>query len=137
MEKFIENFAEALEREGDIKMQDEFRSYEEWSSIAYLSVIAMMDAEYDTQIEEADFKKLRGEVSGKLAASKKERDSKKSGKSRIRNSRYAVRLYVISFCHQGTAVVTHLFNADAFIRTARITVVNPEERTYLHLLAGI
>jgi acyl carrier protein len=59
MEKFIENFAEALEREGDIKMQDEFRSYEEWSSIAYLSVIAMMDAEYDTQIEEADFKKLR------------------------------------------------------------------------------
>lgn len=59
MEKFIENFAEALEHEGDIKMQDEFRSYEEWSSIAYLSVIAMMDAEYDTQIEEADFKKLR------------------------------------------------------------------------------
>ena len=59
MEQFIENFAEALEREGDIKMQDEFRSYEEWSSIAYLSVIAMMDAEYDTQIEEADFKKLR------------------------------------------------------------------------------
>lgn len=58
MEKFIDNFAEALEREGDIKMQDEFRSYEEWSSIAYLSVIAMMDAEYDTQIEEADFKKL-------------------------------------------------------------------------------
>lgn len=59
MEKFIENFAEALEREGVIKMEDEFRSYEEWSSIAYLSVIAMMDAEYDTQIEEADFKKLR------------------------------------------------------------------------------
>lgn len=59
MEKFIENFAEALEREGNIKMEDEFRSYEEWSSIAYLSVIAMMDGEYDTQIEEADFKKLR------------------------------------------------------------------------------
>lgn len=59
MEKFIESFAEALEREGVIKMEDEFRSYEEWSSIAYLSVIAMMDAEYDTQIEEADFKKLR------------------------------------------------------------------------------
>ena len=59
MEKFIENFAEALEREGVIKMEDEFRNYEEWSSIAYLSVIAMMDGEYDTQIEEADFKKLR------------------------------------------------------------------------------
>ena len=59
MEKFIELFAEALEREGEIKMEDEFRNYGEWSSIAYLSVIAMMDEEYDVQIEEADFKKLR------------------------------------------------------------------------------
>ena len=59
MEKFIKLFAEALEREGEIKMEDEFRNYEEWSSIAYLSVIAMMDEEYDIQIEEADFKKLR------------------------------------------------------------------------------
>lgn len=59
MEKFIELFAEALERESEIKMADEFRNYEEWSSIAFLSVIAMMDGEYDVQIEEADFKKLR------------------------------------------------------------------------------
>ena len=59
MEKFIEQFAEAIEREDEIKMEDEFRNYDEWSSIAYLSVIAMMDEEYDVQIEEADFKKLR------------------------------------------------------------------------------
>lgn len=59
MEKFIALFAEALERDGEIKMKDEFRNYDEWSSIAYLSVIAMMDEEYDVQIEEADFKKLR------------------------------------------------------------------------------
>lgn len=59
MEKFTELFAEAIERENEIKMEDEFRNYEEWSSIAYLSVIAMMDEEYDTQIEEVDFKKLR------------------------------------------------------------------------------
>lgn len=59
MEKFIELFAEALEREGEIKMDDEFRDYPEWSSIVYLSVIAMMDEEYGVQIEEADFKKLR------------------------------------------------------------------------------
>lgn len=59
MERFIELFAEALEREDEIKMEDEFRNYDEWSSIAYLSVIAMMDEEYDVQIEEADFKKLR------------------------------------------------------------------------------
>lgn len=58
MENFIERFAEAIEREDEIKMEDEFRSYPEWSSIAYLSVIAMMDEEYDVQIEEADFKNL-------------------------------------------------------------------------------
>jgi acyl carrier protein len=59
MEKFLELFAEAIEREDEIKMEDNFRDYDEWSSIAYLSVIAMMDEEYDTQIEQADFKKLR------------------------------------------------------------------------------
>ena len=59
MEKFIALFAEALEREDEIKMEDEFRNYDEWSSIAYLSVIAMMDEEYDVQMEEAAFKKLR------------------------------------------------------------------------------
>lgn len=58
MNEFIEKFADAIEREENIEMQDEFRNYEEWNSIAYLSVIAMMDEEYDTQIEEADFKKL-------------------------------------------------------------------------------
>ncbi|MBQ6306500.1 MAG: acyl carrier protein [Bacteroidales bacterium] len=59
MEKFIKLFAEALEREDEIKMEDEFRNYDEWSSVAYLSLIAMMDEEYGVQIEEADFKKLR------------------------------------------------------------------------------
>jgi len=59
MKAFIEKFAEAIEREDEIRMEDEFRDYVEWNSIAYLSVIAMMDEEYDTQIEEADFKKLR------------------------------------------------------------------------------
>lgn len=59
MERFLELFAEALEREDAIKMEDEFRNYDEWSSIAYLSVIAMMDEEYDVQIEESEFKKLR------------------------------------------------------------------------------
>ena len=61
MDKFIEKFAEALELEdttvlaGDI----EFRSLPEWDSLSYLSVIAMIDEEYDVQIENADFKKLK------------------------------------------------------------------------------
>lgn len=40
----------------------------------------------DIKRRSADFKKLRGEVSGKLAASKKERDSKKSVKSKKNES---------------------------------------------------
>lgn len=59
MEKFKQLLAEALEREDEIKMEDEFRNYEEWNSIAYLSIIAFMDEEYDTQLEEAEFKKLK------------------------------------------------------------------------------
>lgn len=59
MEKFKQLLAEALEREGEIDMKDEFRTYEEWNSIAYLSIIAFMDEEYDTQLEEAEFKKLK------------------------------------------------------------------------------
>lgn len=59
MEKFINLLKEALEREDEIKMEDNFRVYDEWSSIAYLSIIAFMDDEYDTQIEESDFKKLK------------------------------------------------------------------------------
>lgn len=59
MEKFKQLLAEALEREDEIKMEDEFRNYEEWNSIAYLSIIAFMDEEYDTQLEEAEFKQLK------------------------------------------------------------------------------
>ena len=59
MEQFIENFAEAIERESEIKMEDEFRNYEEWSSLTYLSVIAFIDEEYDLQIEQSDFQKIR------------------------------------------------------------------------------
>lgn len=57
---FIEKFAEALEIEdaSSLVPETEFRSLEEWDSINYLSVIAMMDEEYDIQIEQPEFKKL-------------------------------------------------------------------------------
>ena len=58
MERFIELFAEALEREDEIKMEDEFRNYDEWSSIAYLSVIAMMDEEYDVQLSADEMRQV-------------------------------------------------------------------------------
>lgn len=57
---FIDKLKETLEIEDhEVNMQDEFRNYEEWSSLAYLSVIAMFDEDYEIQIEEAEFKKLR------------------------------------------------------------------------------
>lgn len=57
--EFIEKFAEAIEREDEIKAEDEFRNYKEWSSLVYLSVIVMMDDDFDVQMEQSEFKKLR------------------------------------------------------------------------------
>ena len=57
MEKFLENLIEVFERD-DIDPQDEFRDYEEWDSLAYLSVIAMIDENYDIVITGDEFEKL-------------------------------------------------------------------------------
>ncbi|MEI3456438.1 acyl carrier protein [Bacteroides cellulosilyticus] len=61
IQDFIEKFAEAIEVDSveDLKENTKFRELDEWSSLAVLSVIAMLDEEYDTQIENADFKKLQ------------------------------------------------------------------------------
>jgi len=57
--KFMKNFKEILEMEDiEIQISDRFREYERWDSLAYLSLIAMMDEEYDIQIEGNEFKKL-------------------------------------------------------------------------------
>jgi acyl carrier protein len=58
--KFIELFKETLEIEDrDINLTDTFRDYPEWDSLAFLSVIAMIDEEYDIVIEGNDFKLLK------------------------------------------------------------------------------
>lgn len=59
--EFIEKFAEAVEVEDAsvLSANTEFRNLEEWSSLAYLSVIALLDEEFDVQIEMEDFKKLK------------------------------------------------------------------------------
>ena len=61
IQDFIEKFAEAVEVDSveDLKENTKFRELDEWSSLAVLSVIAMLDEEYETQIENADFKKLQ------------------------------------------------------------------------------
>lgn len=58
-EKFIELLKDVLEIEDhEVKPTDNFRDYEEWDSLARLSVIAMLDEEFDVIIEDAEFKKL-------------------------------------------------------------------------------
>ncbi len=60
MTEFIEKFAEAVDMGIDgLSPETEFRSLEEWDSLSYLSVIAMMDEEYECQIETAEFKQLK------------------------------------------------------------------------------
>ena len=57
--EFIEKFAEAIDVEVSVLTPEtEFRTLDEWDSMAYLSVIAMIDEEYDMQIEQLEFKKL-------------------------------------------------------------------------------
>ena len=59
-EKFLQLFKETLDIEDkDVQMSDEFRAYDEWDSIANLSVIAMIDYEYDVVIENSDFKNIK------------------------------------------------------------------------------
>lgn len=57
--KFLELIVEVLELENaSITMQDKFRDYDEWDSLARLSLIAMIDDEYDVVIEDTIFKNL-------------------------------------------------------------------------------
>lgn len=60
IQDFVEKFAEAIEMESvdGLKENTRFRDLEEWNSLAVLSVIAMLDEEYNIQIENVDFKKL-------------------------------------------------------------------------------
>jgi acyl carrier protein len=59
-QKFVDLFKETLEIEDrEISLTDEFRGFDEWDSLALLSVIAMIDEEYDVIIESNTFQKLQ------------------------------------------------------------------------------
>ena len=57
MDKFLESLSEVFERDG-IDPDDAFRDYEEWDSMAYLSLIAMIDDNYDMVIPGDEFANL-------------------------------------------------------------------------------
>jgi acyl carrier protein len=59
-QSFIEIIAEAIEMEaGSLSLQDEFRNYEEWDSIAFLSIIAALDENYGVVIDTTVFKEFK------------------------------------------------------------------------------
>lgn len=55
---FIEKFAEQLEevKVTDLKPETKFRDIEEWSSLMALSIIAMVDEEYEVIIKGEDIR---------------------------------------------------------------------------------
>lgn len=58
---FIELFAQTLEMESweNLKADTNFRELEQWDSVAYLSVIAMIDEEFGVVIDGKDFSQLK------------------------------------------------------------------------------
>jgi acyl carrier protein len=60
IKEFIEKFADAIEVDAsELSQETEFRQLDSWDSLSYLSVIAMMDEEYDCLIETTDFKNIK------------------------------------------------------------------------------
>jgi acyl carrier protein len=58
--EFIEIIAEAIDRDVNaVELQDEFRNYDEWDSIAFLSIIAALDEHYGVVIDTAVFKEFK------------------------------------------------------------------------------
>ncbi len=61
MKEFIEKFAEAVEIEdvSALTPGTEFKGLDEWSSLAALSVIAMVDEEYDVTLKGDDIRSAK------------------------------------------------------------------------------
>ena len=59
LEQFIENFADLFDETDADKIQatTRFKDFEEWSSLVALSVIAMIDEEYDVEFRGDDIRR--------------------------------------------------------------------------------
>jgi len=56
-ENFIELLKEVFEID-EVKFEDTFRDYETWDSLTNISLIAMLDDEYDVIIDTKDFSNI-------------------------------------------------------------------------------
>ncbi len=57
-EVFLTRFSQILERDLEITLEDEFRLYEEWDSLTFLSILSMIDDEYGVNIDSKTFERL-------------------------------------------------------------------------------
>ncbi|MDO4954557.1 MAG: acyl carrier protein [Akkermansia sp.] len=56
---FLEQMKDILDIEDrELSLDDEFRSYDEWDSLAHLSTVAMIDDEYGVAIDSVEFRGL-------------------------------------------------------------------------------
>jgi acyl carrier protein len=57
--KFIKVIKDALELEDkNLSMNDKFKEFEEWDSLAQLTLIAELDENFDVTIQTSDFKNI-------------------------------------------------------------------------------
>jgi acyl carrier protein len=61
VEEFVSNFENAIEGilPGSLSPDSELSSIEEWDSLAALSALAMIDAEYDTEVSGNELRKCK------------------------------------------------------------------------------
>tara|TARA_B100000945_G_C19952402_1_gene399160 strand:- start:93 stop:317 length:225 start_codon:yes stop_codon:yes gene_type:complete len=60
MEKdFLINVANVLEIDSDLSLSDVFRDYQEWDSLALLSLLSMIDDEYEVIISEQKLNEMK------------------------------------------------------------------------------
>lgn len=57
--EFLDNIKDILGIDDrEISMDDEFRSFDEWTSLAFMSLIAMLEDEYEIKVDVERFKLL-------------------------------------------------------------------------------
>lgn len=57
--QFLDNFRSILNiKDRELGLGDKFRDMEEWDSLAFLSIMAMIDEEYGILINAAEFQEL-------------------------------------------------------------------------------
>lgn len=61
LKEFIENFAEQFDDTdiSEIQADTEYRELDEWTSLTALSIIAMIDEEYDVQLRADEMRKTQ------------------------------------------------------------------------------